>query len=45
LDTDEVLEYIGLRAAGELGGDAFSDFSDTLRIYAHSEGQSCAVVA
>lgn len=39
--TDDVFEYLGTRSTQ----DAFSDFTDTLRIYAHSEGQSCAVVA
>lgn len=39
--TDDVFEYLGTRGAE--GG--YSDFQDTLRIYAHSEGTSCAVVA
>lgn len=39
--TDDVFEYLGTRGSE----DAYSDFKDTLRIYAHSEGQSCAVVA
>lgn len=39
--TDDVFEYLGSRTVGE----SYSDFADTLRIYAHSEGQSCAIVA
>lgn len=40
-ETDDVFEYLGTRDDGM----SFSDFSETLRIYAHSEGTSCAVVA
>jgi hypothetical protein len=41
--TDDVWEYIGMCASGML--DTFSDFAETLRIYAHSGGTSCAVVS
>ncbi|WP_323745065.1 3'-phosphoadenosine 5'-phosphosulfate sulfotransferase [Noviherbaspirillum malthae] len=41
--TDDVWEYIGMCASGLL--DTFSDFAETLRIYAHSGGTSCAVVS
>lgn len=39
--TDEVFEYLGTRD----GAESYSDFKDTLRLYAHAESQSCAVVA
>lgn len=39
--TDDVFEYLGTRSSQ----DAYSDFQDTLRLYSHAEGQSCAVVA
>ena len=38
---DHVFEYLATRAPGQ----SYSDFKDTLRIYAHSEGQACAIVA
>ncbi|ABD72020.1 conserved hypothetical protein (plasmid) [Rhodoferax ferrireducens T118] len=41
-ETDTVFEYLGTRTVGE---SSYSDFRDTLRIYAHAEGQSCAIVA
>lgn len=41
--SDDVFELLGLAAAGRLA--CYSDFSDTLRIYADSGGSSCAVVA
>lgn len=39
--VDDVFEYLATRTPGA----SYSDFKDTLRIYAHSEGQSCAIVA
>lgn len=39
--TDDVFEYLATRQPGE----SYSTFEDTLRIYAHAEGQSCAIVA
>lgn len=41
--AEDVFEYLGLAASGMI--EAYSDFTDTLRIYAHSAGTSCAVVA
>jgi 3'-phosphoadenosine 5'-phosphosulfate sulfotransferase (PAPS reductase)/FAD synthetase len=43
-NTDDVWELIGEAAAGTWG-PSYSDFAETRRIYAHSEGTSCAVVA
>jgi DNA sulfur modification protein DndC len=40
-ETDDIFEYLGTRNDGL----SYSDFKETLRIYAHSEGTSCAVVA
>jgi DNA sulfur modification protein DndC len=40
-ETDDVFEYLGTREPGK----SYSDFKDTLRLYAHAEGQSCAIVA
>lgn len=42
-DTDSVWEYLGMCTSGLI--ESYSDFKDTLRIYAHSAGTSCAVVA
>lgn len=39
--TDDVFEYLATRQAGE----SYSDFEETLRLYAHAEGQGCAIVA
>lgn len=39
--TDDVFEYLGSRRQG----DSYSDFKETLRLYAHAEGASCAIVA
>ena len=39
--TDDVFEYLGTRQPTE----SYSDFKDTLRLYAHAESTSCAVVA
>lgn len=39
--TDDVFEFLATRPAG----GSYSNFEDTLRIYAHSEGQGCAIVA
>lgn len=39
--TDDVFEYLGTREKDQ----SYSTFEDTLRIYAHSEGTSCSVVA
>lgn len=41
--TEDVWEAIALYGSGALPG--YSDFEDTKRIYAHSVGTSCAVVA
>ncbi|WP_432263131.1 phosphoadenosine phosphosulfate reductase family protein [Cupriavidus sp. TMH.W2] len=41
--TDDVWEAIALYGAGHY--PSFSDFEETKRIYAHSAGTSCAVVA
>lgn len=41
---DEVWEFLGEAAAGSFG-PVYSDFEETRRIYAHSSGTSCAVVA
>lgn len=41
--TEDVWEAIALYSSGDLPG--YSDFEDTKRIYAHSVGTSCAVVA
>lgn len=40
---DHVWEYIGLVSSGLI--DSYTDFEETKRIYAHSAGTSCAVVA
>ena len=40
---DDVFEYLGECSSGLR--EAYSDFKETLRIYAHSAGTSCAVVA
>lgn len=40
---DEIFEYLGECSSGLR--EAYSDFKETLRIYAHSAGTSCAVVA
>jgi DNA sulfur modification protein DndC len=40
---DAVYEYLGLASSGLI--ESYSDFAETLRIYAHSFGTSCAVVA
>lgn len=39
--TDDIFLYIGTRVPG----DSYSDFKETLRLYSHSEGTSCAIVA
>lgn len=41
--TEDVFEYLGNASSGLI--EAYSDFKDTLRIYAHAAGTSCAVVA
>jgi DNA sulfur modification protein DndC len=40
---NDVFEYLGEGSSGLR--EAYSDFKETLRIYAHSAGTSCAVVA
>ncbi|MBK4737892.1 adenine nucleotide alpha hydrolase family protein [Noviherbaspirillum pedocola] len=40
---DDIFEYLGECSSGLR--EAYSDFKETLRIYAHSAGTSCAVVA
>ena len=42
-ETEDVWELIGMAANAMI--DSYSDFAETKRIYAHSEGTSCAVVA
>lgn len=42
-DLDDVWEYLGLANAKVI--DAYSDFSDTMRVYADAGGTSCAVVS
>lgn len=41
--TDMVWEYLGFCSSGLI--ESYSDFRETLRIYSHSAGTSCAVVA
>jgi DNA sulfur modification protein DndC len=41
--TDDIWEYVGEVSSGLR--ESFTDFAETKRIYAHSESQSCAVVA
>jgi len=41
--SEDVFEYLGMASSGVWS--AYSDFADTLRVYAHSAGTSCAVVA
>lgn len=41
--TEDVWEYIGMVTSGIWEG--FSDFAEMMRIYSHSAGTSCAVVA
>jgi 3'-phosphoadenosine 5'-phosphosulfate sulfotransferase (PAPS reductase)/FAD synthetase len=42
-ELDDIWEYLGLANAKVI--DAYSDFSDTLRVYADGGGTSCAVVS
>ena len=41
--TEDVFEYMGMVSSGVW--PAYTDFKETLRIYAHSAGTSCSVVA
>lgn len=41
--TDDVWMYLGLVRGGAMEG--YSDFEDTIRLYADSMGQSCVIVA
>lgn len=41
--TEDIWEYIGMVSSGIW--TAFTDFAETMRIYSHSAGTSCAVVA
>lgn len=40
--TDDVWEHLGVCGAS---GESYSDFKETFRIYAHADGQGCAIVA
>lgn len=40
--TDDVWEHLGTKGQA---GSSYSDFQETLRIYAHAEAQGCAIVA
>jgi DNA sulfur modification protein DndC len=41
--TDDVWMYLGLARAGAV--EAYSDFEETIRVYADAMGQSCVIVA
>jgi len=40
--TEDVWEFLAFMASS---GESYSDFKETMRIYAHAESQSCAIVA
>lgn len=42
-EVDDVWEYLGLCASGSI--EAYSDFSETMRIYRDAGGSSCVIVA